>query len=346
MKPRSTTKMMHRPGPTKQPGEGKPRVYITRSIPLEASKTICEWCDCLFWDSETEAVPRNILENHIFRVHGLYTLLTDKIDAELLSSASRLKVISNMAVGFDNIDVKECTKRGILVCNTPGVLTETTADLAFALLMAAARRIPESENLLRKGQWATWSPMLLTGMDIFGATLGIVGFGRIGQAVARRAKGFSMKVLYAGNRARPDLEASLGVERADLEHLLRRSDFVSLHVPLTDRTRGMIGKEELDIMKPTAVLVNTSRGQVVRERDLYMALKEGRIFSAGLDVFETEPLPLDSPLRELKNIVLLPHIGSASTTTRTKMAIMAARNLLQALRGERPEHLVNPEVFA
>ncbi|MGI6620232.1 MAG: 2-hydroxyacid dehydrogenase [Bacillota bacterium] len=324
----------------------KPKVYITRIIPEEALNVIAEHCEYEVWPRETQAVPRPVLEEKIRAADGLYSMLTDRIDKPLLDMAPCLKAVSNMAVGFDNIDVDECTARGILVCNTPGVLTETTADLAWALLMAAARRITESERFLRENKWTTWSPMLLTGIDVYGATLGIVGFGRIGQAVARRAKGFGMRVLYYNRTAKPDLEASMGVQRATLDELLKASDFVSVHVPLTDETRGMIGPRELALMKPTAVLVNAARGQVVDEQALCRALKEKQIFAAGLDVFQEEPLPPDSPLRELDNVVLLPHIGSASVATRTKMAIMAARHLIQALRGERPEHIVNPEVLA
>lgn len=323
----------------------KPKAYITRIIPEDALNIIARCCEYRIWESETQAVPRSVLEQNVQDADGLFTLLTEKIDKDLLDMAPRLKVVSNMAVGFDNIDVAECTKRGILVCNTPGVLTETTADLAWALLMAAARRITEAERFLRENKWTTWSPMLLTGMDIYGATLGIIGFGRIGQAVARRAKGFGMKVLYYNRTARPDLEASMGVRRATLEELLSTSDFVSIHVPLTEETRGMIGERELSLMKPTAVLVNTARGQVVDEEALCQALKERWIFAAGLDVFHEEPLPADSPLRDLDNVVLLPHIGSASIATRTKMAVMAAQNLIQALSGKRPEHVVNPEVL-
>ncbi len=324
----------------------KPKVYITRIIPKEALSIISKYCDYRIWDSESQAVPRAVLQEEIIDVDGIYTLLTDKIDGKLLDKAAHLKVVSNMAVGFDNIDVAECTKKGIMVCNTPGVLTDTTADLAFALLMAAARRITEAERFLRDNKWSTWSPMLLTGVDIYGATLGIVGFGRIGQAVAKRAKGFGMKVLYNSNTARPDLETSLGVKRVTLEKLLKSSDFVSLHVPLTEKTRGMIGERQLNMMKPTAVLINTSRGQVVNEQDLYQALAKRKIFSAGLDVFDKEPLSENSPLKDLDNVVLLPHIGSASVATRTKMAVMASYNLTHALMGERPKNLVNPEVNA
>lgn len=313
----------------------KPRVYITRKIPDEALKIITGRCEVRMWDREDEPVSRDVLEREVRDVEGLYSLLTESIDEKLLDFAPYLKVVANMAVGYDNVDVAACTRRGIVVTNTPGVLTDTTADLAFALMMTAARRVTEAERFLRGGKWKTWSPMLLTGVDVYGATLGIIGLGRIGEAVARRARGFSMRVLY-NDKPRPDLEASLGVERRELESLLRDSDFVSVHVPLTEETRGMIGERELTLMKSTAVLVNTSRGPVVRERELVEALREKRIFAAGLDVFETEPLPEDSPLLELDNVVLVPHIASASIATRTKMAVMAANNLVQVLYGQEP----------
>lgn len=314
----------------------KPKVYITRRIPKEAMDIIAGRCEYRIWDREDEAVPRDVLEAEVGDVDGLFSLLTERIDERLLDRAPRLKVVANMAVGYDNIDVAACMRRGITVTSTPGVLTETTADLAFSLMMAAARRVTEAERFLREGKWKTWSPMLLTGVDLYGKTLGIIGLGRIGQAVARRARGFSMRVLYTSDRPHPDLEAGLGVERCDLDGLLKESDFVSIHVPLTDRTRGMIGRRELSLMKPTAVLVNTSRGAVVREQELIETLREKRIFAAGLDVFETEPLPQDSPLLELDNVVLLPHIGSASIATRTKMAVMAAENLVRLLSGQEP----------
>lgn len=312
----------------------KPKVYITRKIPDEALEIIAERCQYRIWDREDEPVPRDVLEREVRDVEGLFSLLTERVDEQLLDSAPKLKVVANMAVGYDNVDVAACMRRGIVVTNTPGVLTETTADLAFALMLAAGRRATEAERFLRQGMWKTWSPMLLTGVDVYGATLGIIGLGRIGEAVARRARGFSMRVLYTSGKPRPDLEASLGVERRELDSLLRDSDFVSIHVPLTEKTRGMIGGRELALMKPTAVLVNTSRGPVVREPDLIEALREKRIFAAGLDVFETEPLPQDSPLLELDNVVLLPHIASASIATRTEMAVMAANNLVQVLYGD------------
>ncbi len=314
----------------------KPKVYITRRIPEQALEVIGGRCEYRMWDKEDEAVPRDVLESEVQDVDGIFSLLTERIDERLLDLAPKLKVVANMAVGYDNIDVAACARRGSVVTNTPGVLTETTADLAFALMMAAARRVTESERFLREGKWRTWSPMLLTGVDVYGATLGIIGLGRIGQAVARRARGFSMRVLYTSGSPHPELEAELGVERRSLEGLLRESDFVSIHVPLTEKTRGMIGRRELALMKPTAVLVNTSRGAVLSEQDLIEALREKRIFAAGLDVFETEPLPQDSPLLELGNVVLLPHIGSASIGTRTKMAVMAADNLVRVLSGKEP----------
>jgi len=314
----------------------KPRVYITRRIPEKALEIIARRCEYRMWDREDDPVPREVLESEVGDVEGLFTLLTERVDERLLDRAPKLKIVANMAVGFDNIDVAACARRGIVVTNTPGVLTETTADLAFALMVAAARRVTEAERFLRDGKWKTWSPMLLCGVDIYGATLGIIGLGRIGQAVARRARGFSMRVLYTSQRRDTGLEAELGVEWRDFDDLLRESDFVSIHVPLTEKTRGMIGKRELSLMKPTAVLVNTSRGAVVREQDLIEALRDRRIFAAGLDVFETEPLPKDSALLELDNVVLLPHIGSASIATRAEMAVMAANNLVRVLHGEEP----------
>jgi glyoxylate reductase len=234
----------------------------------------------------------------------------------------------------------------MMVCNTPGVLTETTADLAWALLMAAARRIVNADAYLRAGKWRSWSPQLMLGQDISGATLGIVGFGRIGQAVARRAKGFDMRVLYADVSPKPDAEAEIGAELADLPALLRAADFVSIHTPLTDETYHLIGAEELALMKPSAILINTARGPVVDSAALAEALRERRIFAAGLDVFEREPIAPDDPLLELDSVVLLPHIGSASVATRTRMANMAAANLIAGIKGQRPPNLVNPEVLS
>jgi glyoxylate reductase len=270
-------------------------------------------------------------------------MLTDRIDAEVLDAGNRLRVVSNMAVGYDNVDVAAATARGILVTNTPGVLTETTADMAFALLLAAARRVVGGNRLARTGGWKTWHPSFLLGRDVNSAVLGIVGLGQIGLAVARRARGFNMRVLYHSTTRRSEAEKELGLEYADLDHLLSESDFVSLHVFLDPQTHHLIGERELALMKPSAVLINTSRGAVVDQSALYSALKENRIAAAGLDVTETEPIPGDDPLLTLDNVVITPHIASASVATREKMARMAVESIVAVLRGERPAHCVNPE---
>jgi glyoxylate reductase len=250
-----------------------------------------------------------------------------------------------MAVGYDNVDVPAATARGVPVTNTPGVLTETTADLAWALLMSAARRVVESDRFTREGRWKTWSPMLLLGQDVHHATLGIVGLGRIGAEVAKRGRGFDMRLLYASRTRKPELERQLGLEHVPLDDLLRQSDFVSLHTPLTEETRGLIGEHALALMKPTAILINTARGPIVDQRALTEALIARRIGGAALDVFEEEPIPVEDPLLSLKNVVVLPHIGSATTATRGKMARIAAENLLAALAGTRPPNLINPEAW-
>jgi glyoxylate reductase len=267
---------------------------------------------------------------------GILTLLTDRVDDELLDAAGPgLRVVSNYAVGYDNVDVAACVRRGVAVGNTPGVLTETTADLAWALLMAAARRLPEGDRYVRAGQWRTWGPMLLLGPDVHGATVGIVGFGRIGQAVARRAKGFGMEILYHDLTRLPEsVTRPLGATYASLEDLLARSDFVSLHVNLSEETRHLININTLAAMKPTAILVNTSRGGVVDQIALADALRDGTIWAAALDVTDPEPIPVDDPLIGLDNCLIVPHIASASRATRGKMAAMAAANLLAGVRGE------------
>lgn len=291
--------------------------------------------------------PRDVYLEKVRGIDGLLSILTDKIDAEIMDASPGLKVISNLAVGFDNIDVPAATGRGILVGNTPGVLTETTADFAFTLLMAAARRVVEGDKYTRRGDWKTWGPMILLGYDIHHATLGIIGSGRIGMEMAKRARGFDMKVLYHDVvRRKPEEEAALGLEYVpNLEELLSRADFVTVHVPLTPDTRHMISTREFAAMKPTAVLVNSARGPVVDPKALYEALKSGQIFAAGLDVTDPEPIPMDDPLLTLDNIVIAPHIASGSVATRTKMANMAAANLLAGLKGELPPNCVNPEVL-
>lgn len=297
------------------------------------------------WPDSDAPPPHEVLVREAGRADALLCLLTDRIDEEVISAGPQLRVISNCAVGHDNIDLAAATARGIVVCNTPGVLTETTADLAWALLMAAARRIAEADRFLRAGRWRSWSPQLLLGQDVYGATLGIVGLGRIGRAVARRARGFEMRLLYSDPTRQPEVEAELGAQRVPLDELLRESDFVTLHTPLTNETRHLIGPRQLALMKPTAVLINTSRGPVVDEAALVAALREKRLLYAGLDVFDPEPIAADHPLVALDNVVLLPHIGSATVATRTRMATMAAQNILAVLSGQRPPHPVNPEVL-
>jgi glyoxylate reductase len=322
------------------------RVFVARRLPDEGLDPIRERTEMDLWD-EALPPPRNELLRRVAGVEGVLSLLTDRVDDELLDAAGpQLRVVSNYAVGFDNVDVAACTRRGIPAGNTPGVLTETTADLAFALLMAAARRIPESVDYVREGRWRTGGPMLLMGVDVHGATLGIVGFGRIGRELARRGRGFGMRILYHDVvPATPEDEAELGARRVEMDDLLRESDFVSLHVNLTDETHHLIDDAALAAMKPTAVLVNTSRGPVVDPAALERALRDGQIFAAGLDVTEPEPLPADHPLVALPNCVVVPHIASASQVTRGKMAAMAAANLLAGLRGERLPNPVNPEVY-
>jgi glyoxylate reductase len=323
-----------------------PRVFVSRLIPDEGLDPIRQRCDADVWTDDLPP-PRPELLRRVEGVEGLLALLTDRVDDELLDRAGpQLKVVSNYAVGFDNVDVAACTRRGIPVGNTPGVLTETTADLAWALLTAAARRLPEGGRYVRDGRWKTWGPMLLMGPDVHGATLGIIGFGRIGQAVARRARGFGMRILYHDpRRVSPAVEAEYGAEYRTLEGILAEADFVTLHVDLRPETRGLINAERLGWMKPAAILVNTSRGPVVDSLALATALRDGTIAAAALDVTDPEPIPVDHPLVGLENCLIVPHIASASRATRGKMASMAAANLLAGVRGERLPTPVNPEVY-
>lgn len=325
----------------------QPRVFVSRVIPEEGLARVREATDATIWEGELPP-PRDELLRAIEGCDGVLTLLTDRVDDEFLERAGpQLKVVSNFAVGFDNIDVPTCTRRKIPVGNTPGVLTETTADLAWALLMAAARRLVEGDRYVRAGKWKTWGPMLLMGPDVHGATIGIVGFGRIGQAVARRAKGFGMLIVYHDlQRVPKSVEAEFDATFMTLEGLLHESDFVSLHTVLSPETKGLLNAERLGWMKPTAVLVNTSRGPVVDSMALVDALRDGTIAAAALDVTDPEPLPADHPLVLLDNCLVVPHIASASRATRGKMASMAAANLLAGLRGERLPTPVNPEVYS
>ncbi len=320
----------------------KLNVLVTRDLPGDAISRLRERLQ-VDLPSPDEEIGHGRLVEHIVDKQGLLCLLTDRVDAEVLANAPLLKVISVCAVGYNNVDAEEATRRGILITNTPGVLRETTADLAWALLLAAARRIPDGDRMVRSGGFAGWSPSLLLGHEVHGKTLGIIGMGDIGTAVARRAAGFGMRILYH-NRNPSSLAAEVGAEMVSLDHLLSNADFVSLHVPLIQSTHHLIGKRELDMMKPTAILINVSRGEVIDEVALVEALKMDRIAGAGLDVFENEP-KLAPGLVGLKNVVLTPHIGSASFETRERMANMAVQNLLVGLECGRPQHLVNPEAF-
>ena len=319
---------------------GRPRVFITRALPRQATSLIEGSCDADIWPSDLPP-PRRDLLDHVRGVDGILSLLTDPIDARVIEAAPGLQVISNCAVGVDNVNVQAATRRKIPVGNTPDVLTDATADMAFALLLAAARRIVEGVQYVRAGKWQTWNLQLFLGADLAGATLGIVGFGRIGRAVARRGQGFGLKAHYCDPCAEPAFEAV----PVDLDTLLRESDFVSLHVPLTPATHHMINAGSLAKMKPGAILINTARGPIVDHQALYEALQSGRLGAAALDVTEPEPLPPDSPLLKLANCIVLPHLGSASQWTREQMALLAARNLLAGVQGKRLPHCVNPEVY-
>ncbi|HHF09412.1 MAG TPA: D-glycerate dehydrogenase [Candidatus Atribacteria bacterium] len=325
--------------------QAKPRVFVTRRIPEEGINVVMQFCETEVSDFDG-VLPRDILLERVKDKDGILCLLTDTIDKEVMDAAgSNLRVISNYAVGFNNIDVEEATRRGIMVTNTPGVLTETTADLAWALLMSIARRIVEADKFVRAGKFRGWEPLLLLGTDVYSATLGIIGFGRIGQAMARRASGFRMKVIYHDLQRVPlQAEEELRASYRALPELLSEADFVTIHVPLTPQTHHLIGEKELKMMKKEAYLINTARGPIVDEKALVLALREGWIRGVALDVFEKEP-EVEPELLKLDNVVLAPHIGSATHATRTKMAIMAAGNLVKALQGEVPPNLVNPEVL-
>lgn len=320
----------------------KPKVFVTRLIPKKGLDIVLESCEADVWPGEMPP-SREELVRRARGVDGILSLLTDRVDAEVMDAAGPgLKVISNHAVGFDNVDVAAATARRIPVGNTPGILTDATADMAFALLLAAARRLAEGAQYVKDGRWKTWEPSLLLGADFVGATLGLVGFGRIGRAVAKRAQGFDLRVIYHD----PSAEPAYGAAPVDFETLLRESDFISLHVPLTDETFHLINAGTLAKMKPNAILVNTSRGGVVDPSALEQALRSGTIFAAALDVTEPEPIRMDDPLLALDNCLIVPHLGSASKQTREMMSYLAAQNLVAGLKGERLPHCVNPEVYS
>jgi glyoxylate reductase len=310
----------------------KPKVFVTRKLPEVARNELEKECELDIWDQELPP-PYQVIKDKVSDKLGLLCLLTDRIDGELMDAAPELKVISQCAVGYDNIDVSAASARGILVGNTPGVLTDATADFTFTLLVSAARRVGEAINYVRDGKWHTWGLTTLLGVDVYGATLGIIGLGRIGQALAKRARGFDMQVLYYDTARQPQAEAQVGARYREMDDLLRESDFVSLHVNLTEETRHLIDQRALALMKPSAVLVNTARGPIVDPEALYQALKSGGVFAAALDVTDPEPLPAGHKLLDLPNLIVVPHIASATVTSRTRMALMAVRNLLAGLHG-------------
>ncbi len=322
----------------------KPKVFVTREIPAAGLDPIRRECDAEVWPGPLPP-PRDVLLAKVAGCEGLVALLTDRVDAELLDAAPRLKVVSNFAVGFNNVDVAAATARGVAVGNTPGVLTDATADMAFCLLIAAARRLVDAVRYAEEGRWKTWEPMGHLGQDLVGRTLGVVGMGRIGYALAKRcARGWDMPVLYYDARPNEEAESELGAARVELDTLLRTADFVSVHTDLNESTRGMFNRERFGMMKPTAVFVNTSRGPVVVEADLLEALRTGTIFAAGLDVTDPEPPPPDSPLWRQERLVVAPHVASATVGTRDAMASICADNLMAGLRGEPLPACVNPEV--
>lgn len=319
------------------------KIFVTRKIPEEGLKILRKNHE-IEVNSRDRVLSKKEIINVIKGKDGLLCLLTDQIDKEVIESGKKLKVISNYAVGYNNIDVKTATKHKIPVSNTPGVLTDTTAEMAWALLFSVSRRIVEGDKFTRSGKFKGWAPMLMLGQDISNNTLGIVGTGRIGTAFAMKSKGFDMKILYYDKKRNKKLENRLNAKQVSLKELLQKSDFISIHVPLLKSTKHMMGEEEFKIMKDTAVFINTSRGSVVDEKALVKALKNKRIFGAGLDVYENEP-KITEELKKLDNVVLQPHSASASIKTRTKMAIIAAENMIKGLKGEKPPNCVNPEIF-
>ncbi|MEJ6527749.1 2-hydroxyacid dehydrogenase [Exiguobacterium sp. USCH10] len=316
----------------------KKRIYITRRLPEEAVAPLREHYDVRMWEHEGQSVPREVLLEEASSAHALWTMLSDTIDREVFERATNLEVVSNLAVGYNNIDLKAAKGKGVIVTNTPDVLTETTADLTFGLMMMTARRLGEAERDLRAGEWKSWLPMGYVGMDLYQAKLGIIGMGRIGEAVARRARGFDMDVLYHNRTRRHESESMYGFTYAELDELLTQSDFVVVLAPLTDETRGMLGADEFAKMKETAIFINVARGEIIDEQALYEALKAKKIWGAGLDVFTKEPVDLDHPLLTLPNVTTLPHIGSASIRTRLAMMALNRDAIVNVLEGKEPKN--------
>jgi glyoxylate reductase len=325
-----------------------PRIYLTRPLPEPAMRLLRDAAvEVRGWDRDDTPVTRDVLLREVVDADGVVCLLTEKMDADVIDRMTRCRVISHVAVGYDNIDVAAATRKGIFVTNTPGVLTETTADMAWAILMATARRVVEGDKFTRSGRWKTWEIMAFTGQDVHGATLGIVGMGRIGLAIARRATGFGMRILYSNRNRVPEAQEQAvgGARHVPLDEMLAQSDFVVISAALTPETRHLIGERELRLMKPTAALINVARGPIVDQRALYRALVDNTIWAAGLDVYETEPVPMDEPLLKLDNVVLPPHLGSASVATRIKMTTTAVENCLAGVRGDVPPNAVNREAL-
>jgi len=322
---------------------GRPLVAVTREIPRPGLDLLETACDTRIWPGEMPPTPDE-LDAFLEGAQGVLTLLDDRIDGAVLDRHPDLEIVSNYAVGYDNINVDDATARGVAVCNTPGVLTETTAEFAFTLLVATARRVVEAADYIRAGRWHTWGPQVLLGQNVYGATLGIVGFGRIGKALAGMASGFNMRILVPDTSSDREGAAEVGAELVPYDQLLQDSDYISLHVALNDDTYQMFGAREFGLMKPNAILINTSRGRVVDTDALLAALTDGEILAAGLDVSDPEPLPADHPLVALPNCTIAPHIASATVQTRTAMAEMAARNLVAWFEGRSPDFIVNPEV--
>jgi len=321
------------------------RVFVTRGLVGDGLDRLAKSADVAIWPG-VDPPPAHELLEHACRSDGLLTMISDRIDGAFLDAAPSIRVVSQLAVGYDNIDVPAATDRGVLVCNTPGVLTDATADLAFALMLAHARRLFRGDRALRNGEWGEWSPVFMLSNDLHRKTLGIVGLGAIGQAVAERARGFKMPILYWSRSRKPEAEAALGVQWRELDDLLRESDYVSINLALSEESRGLIGAREIALMKPAGVIVNTARGPIVDQDALYAALVEKRIGGAALDVFAEEPLPTDHPLLALENVVVSPHVGSATVETRTRMTDLAVDNLMAFFRGDRPPAPVNPEVLS
>ena len=322
------------------------KILITRSFFWDILEPLTSSCELDIWPEESTP-PQAWLKEHITIADGIITMLADKVDEELIEEGAthKLKVISQMAVGVDNIDIAAATSRKIPVGHTPGALTETTADFAWALMMAAARRLVEAQTEVQHNFWRPWGPEVLCGMDVYGSTLGLIGFGRIGKAMARRAAGFNMQVLYYEPRHKPENDSIVNARYVSLEELLRSSDFISLHAYLSPTTRGMIGKEQFNMMKTTAILVNTARGAMIDHAALLDALQNHQIAGAALDVFDPEPIPLDHPLLKLPNVIITPHIASATIATRRRIAAMAVENVKAGVEGKPLPHCFNPEVY-